>query len=183
MWTEGTGTSVHINMKDEDIYNGEEPYDRQCAKDNGVFCAALSFILFSANIIWDGGSVHHRTVLWQGCRGHNSGCKWISGHAHAHSYSGGTCYGNNCCHRKSSGGEEASGCTGGHRKYSHHLHDNISIAYSNAAHFYKSNSCSYGYPRGGCQRNHGLSDSLLYRNSIYNSIQRDKLDIQRTRRF
>lgn len=49
--------------------------------------------------------------------------------------------------------------------------------------FYKSNSCGHGYPRGGCQRNHGLSDSLLYRNSIYNSIQRDKFDIQRTRRF
>lgn len=41
-------------MKDEDIHNGEEPYDRKCAKDDGVFCAALSFILFSANIIWDG---------------------------------------------------------------------------------------------------------------------------------
>ena len=58
-------TSVHINMKYEVIHNGEEPYDRQCAKDNGVFCAALSFILFSAKILWYGGSIHHRAVLWQ----------------------------------------------------------------------------------------------------------------------
>ena len=65
MGTEGTGTSVPINMKDEDIYNGEEPYDRKCAKDDGVLCTALSIILFSTDIIWNGGSVHHRAVLWQ----------------------------------------------------------------------------------------------------------------------
>lgn len=70
-----------------------------------------------------------------------------------------------------------------HRKYSHHLHDNISSTYSNAAHFYKSNSCGHGYTQGGCKRNHRLPDSLLYRNSIYNSIQRDKFHIQGTRRF
>ena len=31
--------------------------------------------------------------------------------------------------------------------------------------------------------NHGLSDSMLHRNSIYNSIQRDKFHIQGTWRF
>ena len=65
MGTERTGTSVPINMKDEDIHNGEEPYDRKCAKDDGIFCTALSIILFSTDSIRDGGSVHHRAVLWQ----------------------------------------------------------------------------------------------------------------------
>ena len=66
MGTEVTDASVHINMKDEAIQiNGKEPYDRQCAKDDGVLCTALSIILFSTDSIRDGGSVHHRAVLWQ----------------------------------------------------------------------------------------------------------------------
>ena len=54
-------------MKDEAIQiNGKEPYDRQCAKDDGVFCTALSIILFSTDSIRDGNDAGATTAVANG---------------------------------------------------------------------------------------------------------------------
>ena len=163
------------------IYYGKKSDNRKRIQDDFIFCASLSILLFFTDIIWYGGSVHHRTVQRNGK--HDRCRKWQSGHAHADRHD---CRSGDGFHRHDRSRRRCQ-TQGGNRKNCWKLRDLVHgifhLLNDRFVAACKTDRIADSDSDRGDRRFDPVPDNLLYRNSVYYSIQYHRFDLPWYGRF
>ena len=167
-----------INIERYGYRYGTEFNDRKNWKDDRIFCIAISFVLFSADVIRDGGPVYHRPV-WGSGRYYGS-LQRRSGYAYADCDHRGTCHGNHCDHRKVRRSRKAGGRIGVHWQYSDIFYGIIYCAYGGSDLSGKTDCDVDRDSCGGGSRDEAISSGMFYRYPVYHGIQYYQCDLPGT---
>ena len=157
------------NPQKGELNFGEKFNIEQCPENDHLFCTAISFILFFTNVIWNGRSFYCRTVLWS--RQYHSSRKWQSGYAYADCDYCRSCHGDNGGDRSCSGWKKTGRCCPCDREYDHFIYDRCSGLYSRTFMLCPSDRSFHRNTGTGYSGKYPVSDDLLYRYSIYYSVQ------------